>query len=325
VHARIVVFAAIAVLSVPAAAAGAVDAGQAFRFGTVPQRAVQGQLASLSVVVQPTGVLCAASVRYANGAVQRLAAVRARANKASWRFKVPANASPGAATANIACNRAGKGVRRFSVVAAPKAPEAARVTVRNSGFSQRVRSTTRYVSYGVELQNHSPESDALDVTVLVNFLDANGRVVDTDSSRIGAVAAGSVYYHGGSTTIPDASFVSRIEIVTRVEGQSPKRKLGPPFADILIQASKAEPAWVGAVVGQIENDHGTHMLTRTAVSAVIYDSGGAIIGGTSGYMGEQLLPGVRAYFQASRGANSIPFDRAFAASVSTLASYRATS
>lgn len=324
-HARIAVVTALLALVVPAAATGAVDAGQSFRFGSAPTRVTQGQLASVSVVVRPTGVLCAASVRYANAAVQKLAPVRARSNRASWRFKVPANAEPGSASVNVTCGRAGTGVRRFLVAAAPKASAPARVTVRASGFSQRVRLAGRTVSYGVEVQNHSPENDALDVTVLVNFLDANGRVVDTDSSRIEAIAAGSVFFHGGNTSIPDASFVSRIEIVARVGGQAPKRKLSAAFADILIQAKRSEPQWVGAVVGQIENDHATHMITRTSVSAVIYDSSGAIIGGTTGRMGETLLPGVRAYFQASSGVDSIATDKAYSASVSTLSTFEATS
>lgn len=324
-HARLAALLALAALALPAAAASAVDAGDSFRFHTAPQRAFKGQMAAATVVVRPTGVRCGAVVRYYGGAVQKLATVTARAGKASWRWKVPASAKPGSANVSVACGRAGKGMRRFAVAAPPAVPQKARVTVKASGFSQRVRSTNRYVSYGIELANESPENDALDVTVLVNFIDPTGRVVDTDTTRVEAVGARSIYYLGGSTTIPDASVVDRIEIVApRVGGQAPKRKLGPPFRDILIQAKKTDPAWVGAVTGHIENDHPTHLLKRTQISAVIYDSGGAIIGGATGRMGEELMPGVRAYFQASGGADSIPFERAFAASLSTLAAYEAT-
>jgi hypothetical protein len=324
VHARFALLAALVALAVPAAAAPAPDAAESFRFGTAPQRVIKGQTAAITVVVRPTGVFCAAAVRYADASVQRLARVRARNGKATWRFKVPAGAKPGSAAANVACGKAGKGMRRFIVAAPPAAPAPAKVTVRASGFSQRVRGTSRSVSYGIELANPSPEIDALDVTVLVNFIDPTGRVVDTDTSRVAAVGAATVYYLGGSTTIPDASPVDRIEIVTRVAGKSPKRKLGPAFADILVQAKKSDPAWVGAVVGQIENDHPTMLVRRASVSAVIYDSGGAILGGATGRMGETLVPGVRAYFQAGGGADSIPFDRAFSASVSTIGTYEPT-
>lgn len=306
-------------LLLPALAAGAVDATETVRFGFVPQRAFKGQPANISVVVRPTGVLCAASIRYANGSLQRLKAARVRAGKASWRWNVPGEAAPGLATASVSCGTAGKATRRFNVVRPPTIP--ARITIKNSGFSQRVRSTTRYVSYGIELANTSPENDALDVTVLVNFLDATNRVVDTTSQRVPAVGAGTVYYLGGSTTIPDASPVSKLEIVTRLGGQAPKRKLGPAFADIIVQAQKSDPAWVGAVVGQITNDHPSMLLRSTRISAVLYDSAGVIIGGGSGSLGEQLVPGVRAYFQANSGVNAVPFERAAAASVSTLGSY----
>lgn len=324
-HARLTSLVAVAALALTATASAALDAGNSFRFGQAPQRATQGQLASVSVAVRPTGVLCTARVRYADASVQRLANARARMGKASWRWKVPANAARGTATVDVACGKAGKGSRRFAVTAAPPAPERARVSIRASGFSQRVRGTTRYVSYGIEVLNHSPENDALDVVVLVNFLDENGRVVDSDSTKVPAIGAGTVYYLGGMTMPPDASYVSKIEIVTRVLGQAPKRKLSSPFADVLIQAKRSEPGWVGAVVGQIENDHPTHMVKRTSVSAVIYDSSGAVIGGATGRMSEELLPGVRAYFQAATGADSIPIERAYAASVSTLSIFEPVS
>jgi hypothetical protein len=323
VHARLAAISTLVALSLAATAAAAIDATSTFRFGFVPQRAFQGQPATLTVVVRPTGVLCSASVRYADRSLQRLPAVRARAGRATWRWNVPAKVKPGSATAAVACGRAGKGTRSFAVAGPPTAP--ARVVIKNSGFSQRVRFTSRYVSYGVELSNPSPENDALDVNVLVNFVDATNRVVDSDSTRIEAIGAGTVYYLGGSTSIPDASQVSKLEIITRIGGQSPKRKLGPAFGDVIVQASKSEPAWVGAVVGQIENDHPTALLRRTTISAVIYDSAGTIIGGSTGNMSEELLPGVRAYFQAPRGADAVPFDRAASASISPLGSYEATS
>ena len=322
-HARLAVLTALAGLSLAAAAGAAVDATSSLRFGFVPQRVFQGQPAAVSVVVRPTGVRCAAVVRYANGSTQGLARVVARAGKASWKWTVPAAARPGSATIAVTCGTAGKATRAFSVVRPPSTPALA--VVQKNGFSQRVRLSTRTVSYGIELANPSPENDALDVTVLVNFIDATGRVVDSDTSRVDAIGAASVFYLGGYTSIPDASPVSKIEIVTRLGGQSPKRKLGPPHTDVLVQPLKSDPAWVGAVTGAVENDYAGMFLARTKVSAVIYDAGGNVIGGSQGSAEGGLLPGVRAYFQAASGANSIPFERAAAASVSTLGSYVPTS
>ena len=321
-RARLITLVVLAGLCLSATAAASLDAGNSLRFGFVPQRTFQGQPASLSVVVRPTGTRCTASIRYADRALQTLPAITARSGKASWKWKIPAKAKIGSATATVSCGKAGRVAKSFAVAGPPTAP--ARVVILKNGFSQRVMFTTRKVSYGVELSNPSPENDALEIDVLVNFIDATNRVVDTDTTNIDAIGAGTIYYLGGSTTIPDGSQVSKIEIVTRIGGQQPKKKLGPGFSDILVQALKSDPAWTGAVVGQILNDSPNMLLMRTQVSAVIYDSAGNVIGGSSGRNGDELLPGVRAYFQSSTGADAIPFDRVGSASVSMLGAYQAT-
>ena len=322
-HARSALLIAAAALTLTASAAASLDASASVRFGFAPQRAFQGQPASFTVVVRPTGTACAASVRYADRSLQRLPAQRARAGKATWRWKVPARVKPGSATISVNCGRAGRSTRGFRVAGPPSAP--ARVVIQKNGFSQRVIGPTRRVSYGIELHNPSPENDALDVSVLVNFVDATNRVVNTTTVVVDVIGAGTTHYLGEGTTIPDGTPVSKLEIVTRIAGQQPKAKVGPAQADILVQAQQSDPAWVGAVVGQVENDHPTMLLRRTQVSAVIYDSAGNVIGGARGFSGGELLPGVRAYFQANSGANAVPFDRAAGASVSAIGSYEAIS
>ena len=320
-RARLITLVILAGLCLTATAAASLDAGNSLRFGFVPQRTFQGQPASLSVVVRPTGTRCTASIRYADRSLQTLPAIKARVGKASWKWTIPAKVKLGSATATVTCGKAGKIAKSFAVVGPPTAP--ARIIVQKNGFSQRVFFSSRKVSYGIELSNPSPENDALEVDVLVNFLDATNRVVDTDTSNVDAVGAGTIFYLGGSTTIPDGSQVSKIEIVTRIGGQQPKKKLGPGFSDILVQAQKSDPAWTGAVVGQILNDHPTMLLKGTNVSAVIYDSAGNVIGGSTGRNSDELLPGVRAYFQSGTGADAIPFDRVGSASVSMLGAYQA--
>ena len=322
-RARLLIAAALAGLSLTANAAGSLDAGQSLRFGFLPQRAFQGQPAALSVVVRPTGVRCVANIRYADRTLQRLPSLVARAGKASWRWQIPAKVKLGSATAMVSCGRAGSSARSFTVVGPPSAP--ARIVLQKTGFSQRVIGSTRRVSYGIELANPSPENDALDVKVLVNFVDATNRVVNTETVDVDRVGAATVYYLGSSTSIPDGTPVSKLEIVTRITGQAPKTKVGPGSADVLVQAQIWDPAWTGAVVGQIVNDHPTMLLKATQVSAVIYDSAGNVIGGAQGGNYGELLPGVRAYFQASSGADAVPFDRVSSASVSTIGTYEARS
>ncbi len=321
--ARPLALAALVGLCLTAAAAAAPEAGSSLRFGFVPKKAFKGQPASMSVVARPTGVRCSPLLRYADGSTQRLRTLTARAGSASWTWTIPAKTRLGAATATVACARAGKVTRGFSVVGPPTAP--AKVDVRKSGFSQRVRFTSRDVSYGIVLHNPSPENDALNVQVLVNFVDATNRVVDTRTDVVSAVAAGSEYYLGGSTSIPDASPVSSLEIVVRIGGQAPKSKLGPAISDVLVQQARYDPGWVGAVVGQIENDWPTMLLTSTRISAVVFDSAGNVIGGAHGMTNAGQLPGVRAYFNASSAVSSIPFDRAASAGVSVIGRYQPTS
>lgn len=319
--ARSLVLAALTGLCAITTAAASLDAGTSLRIGFLAQKSFQGQPASLSVSVRPTGVRCTGLVRYADGSVQRLKPVTARNYKAAWKWQIPAKVKLGRASATVNCAKAGRASRTFAVVGAPSAP--AKVNVRKSGFSQRVRSGSRNVSYGVVLHNPSPENDALEVTVLVNFVDSTNRVVDTDTQRIGAIGAGSEFYLGGSTSIPDASPVSTLEIVTRIGSQAPKHKLGPPTSDVLVQESRFDQGWVGAVVGQIQNDHPSMLITNAKVSTVVYDSAGNVIGGTQGSTTGGLLPDVRAYFSASSGASSIPIELAASAGVSVLARYEA--
>ena len=90
-----------------------------------------------------------------------------------------------------------------------------------------------------------------------------------------AIGAGTSYYLGGSTTIPDGSQVSSLEITSRIGSQDMAAKLSPGLADVLVQASLYDVGWVGAVVGQIVNDHPTKLLSSAEVSTVIFDPSGS--------------------------------------------------
>ena len=224
-HARPILVAALTGLFLATSAGAAVDAGSGVGFRFLPQKAFQGQPASLTVTVRPSGVRCVPTIRYANGAHQTLKATIARGNRASWTFKIPAKARIGSANASVSCGRAGRISRSFAVVGPPAAP--ARVVIKKSGFSQRVRSTSREVSYGVVLSNPSPEKDALEVSVIINFIDSTNRVVATQAESIPAIGSNTDFYLGGSTTIPDSTPVSTLEIVTRIGSQDMATKLEP--------------------------------------------------------------------------------------------------
>ena len=94
-HARPVLVAALLGLLLATSAGAAVDAGSSVGFRFLPKKAFQGQPASLTVTVRPSGVRCVPTIRYANGAGQTLKMTVARSNRASWTWTIPAKARIG--------------------------------------------------------------------------------------------------------------------------------------------------------------------------------------------------------------------------------------
>ena len=202
-RARLICLVVLAGLSLTATAAASLDAGDSLRFGFVPQRTFQGQPASLSVVVRPTGSRCTASIRYADRSLQTLPAVRSSRRQGELEVADPRQGEDRLGHRDRQLREGRKGGPQLRGRRAADRP--GQVVILKNGFSQRVMFSTRKVSYGIELSNPSPENDALEVDVLVNFLDATNRVVDTDTTNVDAIGAGTIYYLGGSTSIPDAS------------------------------------------------------------------------------------------------------------------------
>ena len=180
------------------------------------------------------------------------------------------------------------------------------------------------MSYGVVLSNPSPEKDALAISVIINLIDATDRVVQTKTETIAAIGAGTDFYLGGGTSIPDSTPVATLEIVTRVGGQDMAAKLGPPSSNVLVQQAKYDPGWVGAVdAARSRNDHPTMMLSAHAsISTVDLRRERECARREQGLRSTgDLLPGVRAYWSASSGANSVPIDKTASAGVSVLGKY----
>ena len=59
------------------------------------------------------GCAAAPTIRYADASLHRLPSVVARAGKASWRWTIPAKVKLGAASATVACGKAGRGVAQL--------------------------------------------------------------------------------------------------------------------------------------------------------------------------------------------------------------------
>jgi hypothetical protein len=242
-----------------------------------------------------------------------LPSVRATGGKAVWKWRVPTDAAVGTARAIAACQGAGRAARRLQISGAAVP---ASVEVIQQGFSQRNTSYSSEASYGLVLSNPSPDTDAVDVQVLVNFLDATNRVLESADSRLEGIPAGSTFYFGGSEFLPDATPVARLEVVIQVGGNAPKAIHAPAVADVGIVPAKYDPGFAGSVDGQIANDHPTMKLERAKVYVVLFDSAGNVVGGGSGFESLSLPPGERHFVSTSSGVHPVELSRAAAVQVS---------
>lgn len=297
---------------VPAAGAAA-----SLRFSSAPAKAWQDKQATVVIAVRPAGVRCTLTVRYADGSAQKgLAAVKAVGGKARWTWKVPVTADAGPARLTAWCKGVGKRTRTMVVVGGTAVQ--AKLTLRGSGWTQRPDKfgPGSTVSYGIVLENPDVAYDAVGVNLLVNFLNAEGRILGSKTQSVAAVAAGGEYLAGGSMSLLTQVSVTRLEIVVTASKRAPKSLHFPTITAIGIEPSRFDPGWVGGIAGEVINEHPRLTLARVRVSVVVRDAAGVILGGSSTYVSTALLPGTRVLWKATAGLKSIPIERASSAQVS---------
>jgi hypothetical protein len=174
------------------------------RFTNLPSRAVAGRTVTVVVAVAKGNPLCSLSVKYANGVAQQgLRPSPPSAGRASWSWTIPDTAQAGVARLAVSCGASGHASGGLLVVGSLIPP---RITVEKRGFSVRVHSYGGSdVSYGVILQNHSPNADAVNVNVLVNFVLADNNLIGSSSTNIPLIPAGSTYTLGSNLGFPGAA------------------------------------------------------------------------------------------------------------------------
>jgi hypothetical protein len=312
---RLAALGALLALACTAPAAARTDRADSVRVGFASQRVVQGNDASISVVVNPAGVRCALAVRYANGARQKGLAPQAATNgRATWRWQVGLGTATGRARATVSCGRAGKVTRRFVVIGQVIPP---RIEVVKKGFSIRAKPYGGTgVSFGLLLQNDSQQFDATNVYVLVNFVLADNHALGTTTTTINAIQAGGTYALGGELTFPGAAPIQRLEVVIQVGGHSRPQLRLPAPANIHVVPDQFDPAWVGSVEGELLNSQVGLILQNCQLSAVVFDEAGNILGGGTGYAYATLPPATREVIKMTSGFNDIPIEHAVSAMVS---------
>jgi hypothetical protein len=302
-----------------AAFAAAADARvSAVAFTRAPSTALQGKLVKIAVATKPAkSTRCTLVVRYKDGAVERQS-VFARLGRASWDWRVPEVAQPGRASLSASCVGAGSVSRLVTVVGTLIPPK---IVVADQGFSVRAKTTGSAASFGLMLQNASPNADALNVYVLVNFVMADGQAIGTKTEIIDAIPAGTTFAYGGSLSFPGAAPVARLEVVVKVGGRQRRLIHQPLVQSIGIVPGLRDAMWVGEVNGEIVNDHPSLNVARTKLSTVVFDVNGVIVGGGSGNASALLPPGTREVFKITSGVDAIPWARAARAAVSLFATY----
>jgi hypothetical protein len=301
-------------------AASASGRATAVQFISGNARVVQGNEATVTVAVKPSGVKCSLSVRYKSGAKQPgLPVVTANAFHATWTWEVPRKVQTGPARVTARCRGAGRATKRLTVIGQVLPPT---VNVVKTGWSSRVYPYAGTgVSYGVILSNESKKQDALDVNVLVNFVMPDNRLIGSASNRVGDIAAGTQHAVGGDLQFPAGAPIARLEVVVKIGRGGPATHTKPGISVVRVVPSIFEPQWCGSVEGEIQNDSPVRTLQAAELSTVILDADGNIIGGGGGYGGASLPPAARVFFKIDNGMRPIPFYKAASALVSVVPTY----
>jgi hypothetical protein len=305
-----------ALLALPAAT----SASSSLRFSAIPNRVVAGRQVSVTVALPATtSARCSLSVRYHDGKAQPgLAPVVGVAGRASWTWVVDDTAAAGAARVTASCGKFGRISRAMVVVGSLIPP---RIKVEKSGFSIRPRFTGTNVSWGLVLRNTSPNADAVQVYVLINFVLADGRALGTQTTNVQAIGAGSLFYVGGELAFPGAAPIVRLEPVIQVGGHQRKKAFFPAITNVVVEPSLGDPGWVGDVAGELVNDDAPWILASASLFAVVFDAAGNVLGGGNGAATAKSPPGTRQVFKITGGFDAIPLDKASYAVVSSMPSY----
>lgn len=317
---------ALGLLAVLAASTGVLDGSSAnarptaVAFVRAPASPLQGKL--VRVVVSTTSnatARCTLVVRYADGATTNLGPAPAIQGRAEWSWRVPQVAQPGRARLTATCGRAGAATRLVTIVGTLIPPK---ITVLEQGFSVRARPYSgSTASFGLMLRNSSPNADALNVYVLVNFVMADGQAIGTKAETLDGIAAGSTFAYGGTLNFPGAAPVDRLEVVIKVGDRQPRTIHKPIVQSMGLAPARYDATWVGEVNGELVNNHPSLNISRAKIYAVVYDAAGAIIGGAAGQAPALLPPGTRQVFALTSGADAMTWSRASRAVGSSLATF----
>jgi hypothetical protein len=305
-------------LVVPSAALAAASGPSLKLAGSA--RAYQGKSYTASVATKAAS--CSLNVRYSDGETQNgLFGARGKNGRVTWKWTLAQLTAPGPALLSVKCGGS-TGTRKITVVGSLIPPK---IVDTKSGWSVRPRvGAGSTVSYGLVLRNTSPNVAAIRVTVQVNFVLADSKLIGTATTWVAAIGAGETYNYAGQLAFPGAAPIAKLEFVILAGARQKADKVPRPGLDnITVIPGQFEPAWTGWVQGEVVNNNAKLMLKSTELSAVLFDAAGNVVGGVTGSAYNALPPGTRQVFKLSNGIDSIPYSKVASVAISAIPTWEA--
>ena len=296
--------------------------------GASPTVVHRGQL--VRIAVNPTTSNgCLAHVQYADATGVDLPIKYPEGGHVSWSFRVPARAPLGVAYWSVRCSVLYETSGSWLIVPAgvtvgPKTP---RLVVSKEGFSQRddAFGTGSTASYGLLIRNPSLKKDARAVAVTISFVSGSGDMIGRKTVTVTRIGAGETFALGGSAELSSQLAAKKLTATMRVGSYAKATaRARPRVANAKVVGSDADPGWVGEVDGEIVNDSSQQTLARAAISVVVLDASGRIVGGGTGVATTPLLSGARGPFTAKLGFAAIALGDAARPVVSVVPTYRSS-
>jgi hypothetical protein len=250
--------------------------------------ALPGSRVTVVVAIHGTAKKCLGVLHV--GTRSTAAAALVRAKRATLRWTLAQSARSGRATVTITCKPSGRATTALVVRAKTPVVVPAVVAVGKLGFSIATTDVDREMNYGVILRETSGASDALQVQVTANFVDASGKIVDTEVNTIDRIPAGTTFYYGGfgSTALENAAPAS-LQVTAIVEESQKATGVGLPSVTNL--RSFVNIVGETEVQGQLSNPYTQTLTDLTEITYVLFDGAGTVISGGVTSTGADIPPG----------------------------------
>ena len=89
-----------------------------------------------------------------------------------------------------------------------------------------------------------------------------------------------------------------------------------------VEPAVYEPQWAGEIDGEVQNDNPTKTVQFVQLYGVVFDGGGNILGGGTGFGFATLPPAARMVLRITDGMRSIPYARVASALVVAVPTYK---